>query len=86
MTHFYEVSYVVFDEDETVFKKGTFGLMHNKECFNTIFKTIIRRTLPIDKKALEIVIPTSELISEEEAKRRFGMNILSVQFKHRMAK
>lgn len=82
MTHFYEVSYTVY-QDGIDFKKGIFAIVHDKKCTNTIFKIIIRRTLPADKKALDIEITKSELISEEEAKRRYGTNISTVSFKHR---
>lgn len=85
MTHFYEVTYTIY-EDNNVYKQGTFGIVHDKKCINTVFKTIIRRTLPADKKLLDIEITKSELISEEEAKRRFGTNISTVSFKHRLVR
>lgn len=83
--YYYDVSYLVL-EDGNIYKNGNFGMMHNKKCVNTTIKTVIKRMLPADKKALEIIIKNCEWISEEEAKRRFGINILNVRFKQRLVR
>lgn len=85
MRYYYEVSYSLFDET-ILNNKGRLGLMHDRKCNKTIIKAFIKKVLPADKKALEIEIAKSELISEEEAIRRFGVNILNVQFKRRLGK
>lgn len=85
MTHFYDISYAVFEED-SLYKNGTLGLMHTKKCIDTTIKILIKRMLPAEKKTLKIVITNCEQISEEEAKRRFGINIYKVSFKQRLVR
>ena len=85
MNHYYNVEFTLNDET-VISSSGSVGLVHSKTCNNTTIKTIIKRNLVVDKKHFDVVILRAELISEEEAVRCFGNNIINVKFKSRLVR
>ncbi|MDQ6814879.1 MAG: hypothetical protein M3040_14180 [Bacteroidota bacterium] len=85
MNYYYHVDFTVQSEEANVMS-GTVGLVHTKKCINTTIKTMVRRIYACIKKEHQVIVTKAELISEEEAMRRFGNKIISVRFKSRLVR
>ncbi|MDQ6815513.1 MAG: hypothetical protein M3040_17425 [Bacteroidota bacterium] len=82
MNYYYHVDFSITNDDANI-TSGTSGLVHTKKCISTTIKTMVKRMFASEKKEVEINITKAQLISEEEATRRFGNKIISVRFKSR---
>lgn len=76
------ITYIITDE-ENFHRLETIGLRHNGKCNNSTIKNIIKRKFHADNKNITIDITKNELISEEEALRRYGNRLFDANIKRR---